>query len=190
MPVRSGVSVSVRYAKRLDTGVARGGKEPLPRVLCSERIWHASATARVSGEEHGSHHLPQSMEGGRQRTYRMSSDVIGHRNEDGKPVLDYPTGSLFVRYMFNKMKLVDPFSTFFVSFDKYFFLVGRARFLDLVGALVFHLPFFLRTIKEARFFELEGTENIHTSHEKSLAECAQKSGIELEKLKQIDQLEC
>ena len=109
-------------------------------------------------------------------------------DENGHSVLDYPTGSLFVRYMFNKMKLVDPFSSFFVSFDKYFFLLGRARFLDLIGALGFHLPFFLRTIKKARFFELEGTEPIRSSHDAELEREAEEAVVSAEQLEQIDAL--
>jgi len=109
-------------------------------------------------------------------------------DENGRPVLDYPTGSLFVRYMFNKMKLVDPFSSFVVSFDKYFFLLGRARFLDLLGALGFHLPFFLRTIKKARFFELEGTEPIRASHDTQLEKEAESAAVPTESLEAIDSL--
>ena len=109
-------------------------------------------------------------------------------DEEGRPVLDYPTGSLFVRYMFNKMKLVDPFSSFFVSFDKYFFLVGRARFLDLIGTMGFHLPFFMRTIKDARFFELEGTEPIIRSHGDALRQEARRVGVDDDDLRKVDSL--
>ena len=111
-------------------------------------------------------------------------------DENGKPVLDYPTGSLFVRYMFNKMKIVDPFTSFFISFDRYFFVVGRARFLDLIGALAYHLPFFLRTIKDARFFELEGTEHIRAEHEARRREEARNAGVEEDVLQELDSLMC
>jgi len=109
-------------------------------------------------------------------------------SENNEEVLDYPTGSLFVRFLFNKLKQVDPFSTLFVRFDHYLGLLGRASFLDMVRTITLHFPFFLQAIKGARFFELHGMEKIADVHESCLDEVAQEKELDRETIQALDEL--
>ena len=106
----------------------------------------------------------------------------------GSAVLDYPTGSLFVRHIYNKIKQVDPYSNYYVSLDQYLGIVGSANFLDMFRALTLHLPFFIRAIKDARFFELHGMEEVAAVHKERVRETARRKGLPPERGEAIDAL--
>ena len=108
--------------------------------------------------------------------------------EGAEPFLDYPTGSHFVRYMFNKMKLIDPFSTFFITLDSYFTILRRASFLDIARTLTLHFPFFLRTIRDARFFELHGMEEVTQTHDLEITRLAREKSLPQETVQALDEL--
>ncbi|HIN85456.1 MAG TPA: hypothetical protein EYN06_03165 [Myxococcales bacterium] len=109
------------------------------------------------------------------------------RRQVGGGTLDYPMGSLFVRYLYNKLKLLDPFSTHFVTLAQYIRLTYSHNLLDLVRTGVFHFPFFLRAIKDARVFEKQGMQSIQAKHEANMQSLGRESGLG-DKLAQIEQL--
>ncbi|NUN14453.1 MAG: hypothetical protein HUU55_12555 [Myxococcales bacterium] len=103
-----------------------------------------------------------------------------HLTGEDTEILDYPTGSIFVRMMYNKLKQVDPFSTHFVSLDRYLVLFGRATFIDIIRALTLHFPFFFRAIKAARFFELHGMDDVARLNDQRIAEYSRKKNMPTE----------
>jgi UDP-2,3-diacylglucosamine pyrophosphatase LpxH len=133
--------------------------------------------------EHGNQYEPTN-------SFRFNlHPVLPNENpEETTESLDYPTGSLFVRYMFNKMKQIDPFSTFFITLDSYFTILRRASFLDIARTLTLHFPFFLRTIRDARFFELHGMEEVTRTHEQSIQKLAEEKSLPLESVQALDDL--
>lgn len=109
--------------------------------------------------------------------FPLNPVLPSHLTGEDTEILDYPTGSIFVRMMYNKLKQVDPFSTHFVSLDRYLVLFGRATFIDIIRALTLHFPFFFRAIKAARFFELHGMDDIARLNETRLVEYAEKKQL-------------
>jgi UDP-2,3-diacylglucosamine pyrophosphatase LpxH len=89
--------------------------------------------------------------------YGLCPELPARYTEDRELGLDYPLGSLFVRYLYNKLKTVDPFSAYFVSLEQYVRLVGSYNFLDMTRAIFLHVPIFFRAIKGLRLFEQSGT---------------------------------
>jgi UDP-2,3-diacylglucosamine pyrophosphatase LpxH len=102
--------------------------------------------------------------------------------------LDYPTGSHFVRYVFNRIKHVDPFTTYFVSWERYLWLLGRASFFDIVRILTLHVPFLVRALRFARFFELHGMEEVATRHAQEVDDTAARKGLRVEQVRELDAL--
>ena len=101
--------------------------------------------------------------------------------------LDYPMGSLFVRFLYNKMKLLDPFTTHFVTLERYVRVTYHHNFMDLLKTGTLHFPFFFRAIREARVFEQAGMGPIEEENQRRLTELGKSSGLgdkvfELEKL--------
>ncbi len=66
------------------------------------------------------------------------------------PLIDFPTGSFFVRYVYNRLKVIDPYSTHVLSLDGYLQLLRTYNLFELFKTLLLHLPFFLRALKNAR----------------------------------------
>jgi len=102
-------------------------------------------------------------------------------------MMDYPIGSLFIRYLYNKMKLLDPFTTHFVTLEQYIHITHHHNFMDLLRTGTLHFPFFFRAIREARVFEEQGMAPIKEEHTERMASLAKTSGLddkvyELEKL--------
>lgn len=85
--------------------------------------------------------------------YGLCPELPGRYTEDGETGLDYPLGSLFVRYLYNKLKTVDPFGAHFVSVEQYVRLLGSYNFIDFVRVALLHFPIFFRAIKGLRLFE-------------------------------------
>jgi len=90
-------------------------------------------------------------------------------------MLDYPMGSLFVRYLYNKMKLLDPFATQFVTLEQYLRITYNHNLLDLLRTGILHFPFFFRAIKDARVFELQGLGPVKEEHAARMKELAETS---------------
>jgi UDP-2,3-diacylglucosamine pyrophosphatase LpxH len=104
--------------------------------------------------------------------YGLCPELPRHHTEDGEVGLDYPIGSLFVRFLYNKLKTVDPFGAYFVSLEQYVRLVGSYNFIDFVRVCLLHFPIFFRAIKGLRLFEtaaLTEPERLHRARRARLA---------------------
>ncbi len=96
---------------------------------------------------------------------------------DKTPTLDLPTGSLFVRYVYNRMRIIDPYSTQVFSLEKYLDIISTSNALELAKALFVHFPFFTRALKRARIFELGGMGGSAAKHRQRLAQMSEESGL-------------
>ncbi len=69
------------------------------------------------------------------------------RRGEGEDVLDYPLGSMFVRYFYNSVQRINPYSPKLVSFEQYLEFMRRYNLIDLLRIAREHYPFFMRTLK-------------------------------------------
>lgn len=63
--------------------------------------------------------------------------------------IDFPLGSLFVRYFYNRMHRYDPYTPKVISFEQYLEFVRRYNLLDLVAVARDHYPFFITSLRPA-----------------------------------------
>ena len=91
--------------------------------------------------------------------------------------LDYPMGSLFVRFLYNKMKLLDPFTTHFVTLEQYLRITYHHNFMDLLRTGALHFPYFFKAIREARVFEEQGMAPVKAEHDRLMDALAKSSGV-------------
>jgi UDP-2,3-diacylglucosamine pyrophosphatase LpxH len=61
-------------------------------------------------------------------------------------LLDYPLGSLFVRYFYNRVHRIDPYTPKVISFEQYLEFIRRYNFLDLFRVARDHYPFFISAL--------------------------------------------
>ena len=174
-----------RLHTELDAVVAAEGID-LPPATLRERVtfepWFYWEPGRI-WVEHG-----HQYEASNSFRFHMNPVLPARYSDAGAPVLDYPTGSLFVRHVYNKIKIVDPYSNYYVSLDQYMGIVGSANFFAMARTLGLHLPFFLRAIRDARFFELHGMEDIAAVHHERIREEARRRDLPVETLLAIDKL--
>lgn len=133
--------------------------------------------------EHGHQYEPSNS-----FSYNLYPVQPAHLTGAESDTLDYPTGSHFVRHVFNRIKQVDPFSTYFVSWERYLWLVGRASFFDILRILTLHVPFLMRALRTARFFELHGMEHVARVHEERMVATAAAKNMPLATVRAIDDL--
>ncbi|MBW2702650.1 MAG: metallophosphoesterase [Deltaproteobacteria bacterium] len=62
-------------------------------------------------------------------------------------VLNYPLGSLFVRYFYNGVHRIDPYTPKIGSIEHYLHFLSRYNLLDLLRIARSHYPFFLRALR-------------------------------------------
>ena len=117
----------------------------------------------------------------------LLNPVLASRNRGRRraPSLDLPTGSMFVRYVYNRFKVIDPYSTQVFNLEQYLDVISTYNVIDLARALVVHFPFFMRTLKKARIFEVSGMAEVSTLHAKRLEDACAATGLG-EKLATID----
>lgn len=120
-------------------------------------------------------------------SFRYLLEPTIRRRKDAQPALDLPTGSLFVRYVYNRFKLVDPYSTQVFTLEQYLDIISRYNVMDLAKALLVHFPFFVRALKQARVFEVSGVADAAVVHRRRLEALGRESGLG-EKLERIDAL--
>ncbi len=85
------------------------------------------------------------------------SNVITHllnpvnptRPQALEPEIDYPVGSLFVRYLHNQLKLRNPYMRNFVSMDSYLRFLGSLDLLPALRQTWRNGAFLLRAVREA-----------------------------------------
>lgn len=174
-----------RFYAEMDALVAAEGLALPPETL-RERVtfepWFYWEPGRI-WVEHG-----HQYEASNSFRFHMNPVLPARYSDAGAPVLDYPTGSLFVRHVYNKIKVVDPYSNYYVSLDQYMGIVGSANFFAMARMLGLHAPFFLRAIRDARFFELHGMEDIAAVHRERVRDEAVRKGVDPETLAAIDAL--
>ena len=163
-----------------DEGVTQRGAALLDRV--EFRQWFLYEPGRYY-IEHGNQY-----EASNAFRYVLNPVLPDEYHANRKTTLDYPIGSLFVRYLYNKMKLLDPFTTHFVTLDQYVRVTYHHNFMDLMRTGTVHFPFFFRAIRDARLFELQGMGPIKDVHEGRMATLRASSGLgakldELESMK-------
>lgn len=116
--------------------------------------------------------------------YLLSPTIVKRRSA-AQQTLDLPTGSQFVRYVYNRFKLVDPYSTQVFTLEQYLDIISRYNVVDLAKALLVHFPFFVRALKDARVFELSGVAEAAVVHHRRLDALGRESGLG-ETLKAVD----
>ncbi|MDD5309136.1 MAG: metallophosphoesterase [Deltaproteobacteria bacterium] len=62
------------------------------------------------------------------------------------PLLDYPLGSYFVRYFYNRVHRIDPYMPRVISFEQYTEFLRRYDLFDLVWVARDHYPFFVSAL--------------------------------------------
>ena len=65
---------------------------------------------------------------------------------DSGILLDYPLGSIFVRYFYNRVRSVEPYAPRVVSFEQYLEFLHPFNILDLFRIARDHYPFFLAAL--------------------------------------------
>ncbi|HUU02411.1 MAG TPA: metallophosphoesterase [Myxococcota bacterium] len=69
------------------------------------------------------------------------------RRGEQEDVLDYPLGSIFVRYFYNSVHRINPYQPKLVSFEQYLDFLRSYNLLDLLRIARGHYPFFIRTLR-------------------------------------------
>lgn len=69
------------------------------------------------------------------------------RRGENDEVLDYPLGSIFVRYFYNSVHRINPYRPKLVSFEQYLDFLRSYNLLDLLRIARDHYPFFIRTLR-------------------------------------------
>jgi UDP-2,3-diacylglucosamine pyrophosphatase LpxH len=64
----------------------------------------------------------------------------------GQPSLDYPLGSLFVRYFYNRVRRSNPYAPRVASFEQYVAFLLHYNMLDLIQVGREHYPFFVSAL--------------------------------------------
>lgn len=65
------------------------------------------------------------------------------RGGNSEEVLDYPLGSIFVRFFYNRVRQLDPYSPRLVSFDHYLAFIKRYNLFDVWRVYKDHYPHFI-----------------------------------------------
>jgi UDP-2,3-diacylglucosamine pyrophosphatase LpxH len=160
-----------------EEGYASKGEELLERVAFRQWFYYEPGRFFI---EHGNQY-----EASNAIRFQLNPILPAEQHAHRKESLDYPMGSMFVRYLYNKLKLLDPFSTQFVTLEQYVRLTYNHNLLDLARTGVSHLPFFMRAIKDARIFELHGMAPVKEKHESAMDALGEESGLS-DKLRVIE----
>ena len=66
--------------------------------------------------------------------------------KDERAMLDYPLGSLFVRYFYNRIHRQNPYTPRVISFEQYLDFAREHRLVDLLRIARNHYPFFIASL--------------------------------------------
>jgi UDP-2,3-diacylglucosamine pyrophosphatase LpxH len=69
--------------------------------------------------------------------------------KEEEETLDYPLGSIFVRFFYNRVRQLDPYSPRLLSFDQYVDLIRRYNLFDVWRVYRDHYPHFLEALAPA-----------------------------------------
>jgi UDP-2,3-diacylglucosamine pyrophosphatase LpxH len=64
-------------------------------------------------------------------------------------VIDYPLGSIFVRYYYNRVRRLDPYTPRLLTFDQYLYFVRRYNLFDIWRVYRDHYPHFIAALGPA-----------------------------------------
>jgi len=120
-------------------------------------------------------------------SFRYVLNPTIRRRSAAQPSLDLPTGSQFVRFVYNRFKLVDPYSTQVFTLEQYTDIISRSNVVELAKALLVHFPFFVRALKQARLFEVSGVAEAAVVHQRRMDALGRESGLG-ERLARVDRL--
>ncbi len=79
--------------------------------------------------------------------YPLRPVVPERKWEEREPLLDYPLGSMFVRYYYNRIHRLNPYTPKLISFEQYLEFLRRYNLLDLLRVARDHYPFFMAALK-------------------------------------------
>ena len=119
--------------------------------------------------------------------YQLNPVIMRRRKGRKEPMLDLPAGSLFVRYIVNRFKLVDPYATQVSSLEQYLDVISSFNVIDLGRALIGQFPFFIRALKRARVFEVSAMDKGAPLHKGRVKELGRKTGLG-SRLEEVDAL--
>jgi UDP-2,3-diacylglucosamine pyrophosphatase LpxH len=68
------------------------------------------------------------------------------KDQPSEPVLDYPLGSIFVRYFYNRVRRLDPHAPRLLSFEQYMDFVRRYNLFDVWRVFRDHYPHFVAAL--------------------------------------------
>jgi UDP-2,3-diacylglucosamine pyrophosphatase LpxH len=71
---------------------------------------------------------------------------VQRRSAEKEDFLDYPLGSIFVKFFYNRVRQLDPYSPRLVSFDHYLSFIKRYNLFDVWRVYKDHYPHFLRAL--------------------------------------------
>lgn len=119
--------------------------DALDPSLVSERVtfhdWFYLETGRVY-IEHGNQY-----DGGNSIRYPFHPILPRKKTEtDSEDRLDYPLGSVFVRFFYNRVRRLDPYSPRLVSFDHYLSFIKRYNLFDVWKVYRDHYPHFIAAL--------------------------------------------
>jgi len=79
--------------------------------------------------------------------YPLRPLVPKRKWENNEPMLDYPLGSMFVRYYYNRIHHLNPYTPKVISFEQYLEFIRRYNLLDLLRVARDHYPFFMAALR-------------------------------------------
>ncbi len=94
--------------------------------------------------EHGNQYEPSNS-----IRYPLRPVMRWGRRKQREQILDYPLGSLFVRYFYNRVRRVDPYTPNVVSFEQYLEFIRRYNLVTLARIARDHYPFFVGALRPA-----------------------------------------
>jgi UDP-2,3-diacylglucosamine pyrophosphatase LpxH len=91
---------------------------------------------------------------------------LKHRTSEKDRILDYPLGAIFVRFFYNRVRLLDPYSPRIVSFDHYLSFVKRYNLFDVWKVYKDHYPHFAAALGSAPNVGSAGADEEENAREK------------------------
>ncbi len=81
--------------------------------------------------------------------YPLRPVVRSARRRRERRLLDYPLGSLFVRFFYNRVHRSDPYTPKVISFEQYLEFLRRYNLMDTLRIARDHYPFFVTALRPA-----------------------------------------
>jgi UDP-2,3-diacylglucosamine pyrophosphatase LpxH len=113
---------------------------------------------------------------------------LKHRTSEKDRILDYPLGSIFVRFFYNRVRLLDPYSPRIVSFDHYLSFVKRYNLFDVWKVYKDHYPHFAAAIGSAPNVGSTGADEEENTREKADFDSKTNSDISRDMLERLSAL--